>query len=204
MIGLTIKLFLIVLLLSSVLINKMSSKKRDTVPTKSEEPTNSGGTLNPTGLLVKQVDHRVKTEIEEVFAKFEIEDRPGFMKSTQLRFALRSFGFEPKKDEIKSLVDKYANKGQIEWISKDNFLRCVLRKFDEKDSNEEILKAFELFDQNGSGQISIHDLKKVAESLGEHVSDQELQEMIAEADLNKDQFVDKHEFLLIMKKTALY
>lgn len=48
---------------------------------------------------------------------------------------------------------------------------------------EEIKRAFKLFDQDKSGKISFVDLKRVAKELGETISDQELQEMIDEADL---------------------
>nr|XP_049593525.1 uncharacterized calcium-binding protein R08D7.5 isoform X2 [Syngnathus scovelli] len=74
----------------------------------------------------------------------------------------------------------------------------------EKDSKEEILKAFRLFDDDETGKISFKNLKRVAKELGENLTDEELQEMIEEADRDGDGEVNQQEFLRIMKKTCLY
>lgn len=74
----------------------------------------------------------------------------------------------------------------------------------EKDSREEILKAFRLFDDDETGKISFRNLKRVAKELGENMTDEELAEMIEEADRDGDGEINEDEFLRIMKKTSLY
>jgi centrin-1 len=46
--------------------------------------------------------------------------------------------------------------------------------------------------------------QRVAEELGENLTDEELQEMIDEADRDGDGEVNEDDFLRIMKKTGLY
>lgn len=89
-------------------------------------------------------------------------------------------------------------------LSFDDFLTLMTAKMAEKDTKEEILKAFRLFDDDQTGTISFKNLKRVAKELGENLTDDELQEMIDEADRDGDGEVNQEEFLRIMKKTSLY
>jgi centrin-1 len=66
------------------------------------------------------------------------------------------------------------------------------------------MKAFRLFDDDESGKISFKNLKRVARELGENMTDDELMEMIEEADRDGDGEISEDEFLRIMKKTNLF
>lgn len=67
-----------------------------------------------------------------------------------------------------------------------------------------MLKAFRLFDDDETGKISFKNLKRVAQELGEKISDEELMEMIEEADRDGDGEINEEEFMRVMKKTQLY
>ena len=85
---------------------------------------------------------------------------------------MRALGFEPKKEEIKKMIsdiDKDGN-GTIDF---QEFLEMMTAKMSEKDSREEILKAFRLFDDDEKGKISFRNLKRVAKELGENMTDEE-------------------------------
>ncbi len=78
----------------------------------------------------------------------------------------------------------------------------VYRIQSERDSVEEIRKVFALFDHEGSGKISFRDLKRVVTELGENINDDEMHEMIDEADRDNDGYVVFEDFFRIMKKKS--
>ncbi|XP_043230340.1 caltractin-like isoform X1 [Amphibalanus amphitrite] len=143
-----------------------------------------------------------KSDIREAFDLFDTEGT-GTIDSKDLKVALRALGFEPRKEEIKKMVAE-VDKDNSGKICFDDFLALMTSKMAEKDTKEEILKAFRLFDDDETGKISFKNLKRVSEELGENLTDEELQEMIEEADLDGDSEINQDEFLRIMKKTSLY
>ncbi|XP_015677791.1 centrin-2 [Protobothrops mucrosquamatus] len=143
-----------------------------------------------------------KQEIREAFDLFDT-DGTGNIDVKELKVAMRALGFEPKKDEIKKMILEIDKEGTGK-ITFSDFLGVMTQKMAEKDSKEEILKAFKLFDDDETGKISFKNLKRVAKELGENLTDEELQEMIDEADRDGDGEVNEQEFLRIMKKTSLY
>ena len=143
-----------------------------------------------------------KQEVKEAFDLFDT-DGSGSIDAKELKVAMRALGFEPKKEEVRRMiaeVDKDGS-GTIEF---PEFLDMMATKMAERDPREEILKAFRLFDDDETGKISFKNLKRVARELGENMTDEELMEMIEEADRDGDGEINEEEFLRIMKKTNLF
>ncbi|EGF76367.1 hypothetical protein BATDEDRAFT_28566 [Batrachochytrium dendrobatidis JAM81] len=141
-----------------------------------------------------------KQEIREAFDLFDT-DGSGTIDVKELKVAMRALGFEPKKEEVKKMVQDIDKSGSG-IIDFNEFLELMTAKMAEKDSKEEILKAFKLFDDDETGKISFKNLKRVAKELGENLTDEELQEMIDEADRDGDGEINEEDFLRIMKKTV--
>merc|ERR1719262_725896 len=78
----------------------------------------------------------------------------------------------------------------------------MTQKMAERDPREEMMKAFRLFDDDDTGKISFHNLRRVARELGENMTDEEIQEMIDEADRDGDGEINEDEFLRIMRPPA--
>ncbi|XP_055148601.1 centrin-1 [Symphalangus syndactylus] len=143
-----------------------------------------------------------KQEVREAFDLFDV-DGSGTIDVKELKVAMRALGFEPRKEEMKKMISEMDKEGTGK-ISFNDFLAVMTQKMSEKDTKEDILKAFRLFDDDETGKISYKNLKRVANELGENLTDEELQEMIDEADRDGDGEVNEEEFLRMMRKTNLY
>ncbi|SPP79030.1 caltractin [Drosophila guanche] len=142
-----------------------------------------------------------KNDIKKAFDLFDT-NCTGFIEEKELRVAIRALGFEPKKEEIKSMMDEI-DKDKTGRIAFNDFLYLMRLKMSEKDSMQDMLKAFAFFDDDRTGRCSFANLKRVAKELGEKLTDEELQEMIDEANASGDGEVTREEFLDFTKKTFL-
>merc|ERR1712157_451230 len=133
------------------------------------------------GLTEEQME-----EIREAFGLFDA-DASGMIDVRELKAAMRALGSE---------VDNEGN-GTIEFAE---FLEMMTGKMGEKDTREDIEKVFKLFDDDNTNKISFRNLARVAEELGENIDDEELQDMINQADRDGDGEINIDEFYRIMKK----
>ena len=62
----------------------------------------------------------------------------------------------------------------------------MARKMKDADTDEELREAFKVFDKDGNGFISAAELRHVMTNLGEKLTDEEVDEMIREADIDGD------------------
>lgn len=75
-------------------------------------------------------------------------------------------------------------------LTATEFLTMMARKMKDTDSEEEIREAFKVFDRDNNGFISAAELRHVMTSIGEKLTDDEVDEMIREADQDGDGRID--------------
>lgn len=136
-----------------------------------------------------------KQEIREAFSLFDMNN-DGFLDYHELKVALRALGFEMSKREVIGVIEEYDTDNR-RLISYDDFYRYVGEKILQRDPIEEIKRAFKLFDDDGTGKISLKNLRRVAKELGENLDDDELRAMIDEFDLDDDGEINEEEFINI-------
>ncbi|XP_077213755.1 putative calcium-binding protein CML13 [Tasmannia lanceolata] len=165
--------------------------------------------LQPRGGVSRKEKHRgrhhgltqqKRQEIKEAFELFDT-DGSGTIDAKELNVAMRALGFEMNEEQINQMiadVDKDGS-GAIDF---DEFVHMMTAKIGERDTKEELTKAFRIIDHDSNGKISAGDIERIAKELGESFSPGEIREMIEEADRNGDGEVDVDEFFRMMKRTA--
>merc|ERR1711991_916698 len=139
------------------------------------------------GLTEEQIE-----EIREAFNLFDA-DNSGAIDVRELKAAMRALGFEVKKEELKKMISDIDNdgNGSIEF---GVFLEMMTGKMGEKDTREDIEKVFKLLDDDNTNKISFRNLARVAQELGENIDEEELQDMINQADRDGDGEINIDEF----------
>lgn len=137
-------------------------------------------------------------EFRSAFAFFD-KDGDGRITADELSTVIRtSLGQSPTPSELRDMVSEVDadGDGTIEFAE---FLALMARnRCKDGDGEEELREAFGVFDRNQDGLISREELRHVMVSLGEKMSEEEVDGMIFEADLDGDGFVDFREFVRMM------
>ncbi|XP_028514856.1 caltractin [Exaiptasia diaphana] len=158
------------------------------------------------GISAKAYEKLTPQEIRDLKVVFDTfdTDRSGSIDASELRKAMRALGFKISRSSIQSMIrDLDADEsGKIEF---NEFLDFVVsRQGDGRDVHDEILQGFKMFDTDKTGHITFDNLKNVSRLCGVNLNEQELKEMMQEADKDGDNQIDREEFVNIMLKTNLF
>ena len=135
-------------------------------------------------------------EFKEAFSLFD-KDGDGTITTKELGTVMRSLGQNPTEAELQDMVNEVDADGNG-TIDFPEFLGLMSRKMKDTDSEEELMDAFRVFDRDGSGRISTFELRHVMTNLGERITDEELDEMVSEADVDGDGTFDFQSFVQMM------
>ncbi|XP_063371327.1 uncharacterized protein LOC134659592 [Cydia amplana] len=125
----------------------------------------------------------------------------GKMNAQDFRVAIKALGYEPTAEELQHMING-VDKGGSGKLSFENFQTLLMRKVMALDTDGDIMKSFRLFDVDDSGLISFENLKAVTEILGTYLTDEEIEEMMDDADKDYDGLVSVQEFMKMIKSSV--
>mmetsp|Transcript_11199 Transcript_11199/g.20415 ORF Transcript_11199/g.20415 Transcript_11199/m.20415 type:complete len:162 (-) Transcript_11199:127-612(-) len=140
-------------------------------------------------------------EFQEAFTLFD-KDGDGTITAEELGVVMRSLGRKPTMEDLKNMIAEVDDdgSGKIEF---PEFLQLLTSKLQDTDSIEEMREAFGVFDRDKNGSVSASELKHVMDNLGEQVTNEEVEEMIREADADGDGELSFDDFLDFIERKGL-
>ncbi len=125
-------------------------------------------------------------EFKEGFDLFD-KDGDGLIALNELGTIMRALAVNPTEAELQEMMNELeeVNNPTIDF---PEFIGFMARKLRIVSPKEELLEAFKIFDRDGSGMVTFEEFKVVARSFGEkeQLTEEEIQEMIREADVDSD------------------
>ena len=153
-----------------------------------------------------------ESEIRTAFDMFMTPADPDVIPTNKVKMAMRALGLDTSNaSEMSSILSTLDGEktGSVKW---EMFLQVMALKLehDEEEGDKvserrerELLRAFELFDSEGRGVITLSDLRRVARVLGEDCTDEDLQEMIDEAAVTRPGQVYLKDFEQVMQRAGV-
>ena len=134
-------------------------------------------------------------QVKEAFLLFDVDNLSG-LDIFECQLAMKCLGFgDISKDEIEKLFRANDVTGLCPY---DAFYKITTLKMSQKDSPDEIFKAFQLFDLDNRGKLSLANLREIARQLSESLTDEDLIDIISEADDDRDGELSFEEFKFVM------
>ncbi|CAH9095493.1 unnamed protein product [Cuscuta epithymum] len=146
--------------------------------------------------MYKGIKEDLMAEFQESFNFFD-KDGDGCITIEELATVIRSLDHNPSKEELQDMIDEVDTNGNG-TIEFSEFINLMAKKIKETDEDEEIKEAFKVFDKDQNGYISASELRHTMINLGEKLTEEEVEEMIREADLDGDGQVNYDEFVTMM------
>jgi calmodulin len=116
----------------------------------------------------------------EVFSLFD-KSRDGWMASHDIGLALRGMGLNPSEADLEA-IQKDIDSSQSGMVSFEEFCRVFALMRSDNISEVQITEYLKTFDPYGDGYIRVEDLKEILTGMGERLTPDELQSIIADFD----------------------
>ncbi|GAX73998.1 hypothetical protein CEUSTIGMA_g1448.t1 [Chlamydomonas eustigma] len=147
--------------------------------------------------MFEHITEEQLAEFKEFFSLFDKQGN-GYITIDELGPAMRSLGQNPSQQELNEMVLEIDADG-TGTVDFHEFLMLMDRKMQTNTNEEEQIRdAFKVFDRDGNGSISATELKHVMCNLGAKLSEDEVMEMIQEADVDGDGQLSFGEFVDMM------
>ncbi|KAF5827314.1 hypothetical protein DUNSADRAFT_869 [Dunaliella salina] len=115
---------------------------------------------------------------------------------------LYTVGLNPTEDVIDSKL-RSLNLHDAQHITFAHFCHVWFAMLQDLSDEEEILRrAFQFFDKDGNGEISVHELRTTMHELGDLLTEDEIMSFMAIMDIDNDGVIGYQEFLSTLKTQA--
>lgn len=159
--------------------------------------------------LTEEKITEITSELQDKFLLFDV-DGDKVISRKELGAVMRSFGENPTEDELNDLMkeldadgsDKLEFKEFLNLMEKSDRLDIMMKRKLKDQHVEEMKQKFSEFDDDNDGAIDIKELRNVIESLGQTPTEEELQALLDELDLDKTSLLEFPEFLRLMQQNT--
>ncbi|XP_027342902.1 calmodulin-like protein 3 isoform X1 [Abrus precatorius] len=197
-----LRIFLLYNLLRSFLLSLVPKKVRPFLPRSwfaLVETTPSSLSSSSSSRALKRIIMETN-ELKRVFQMFD-HNGDGRITKKELNESLEKLGIFIPNKELTQMIEKIDVNGDG-CVDIDEFGELYGSIMEERDEEEDMREAFNVFDQNGDGFITVEELRTILSSLGlkQGRMVEDCKKMITKVDVDGDGMVDFKEFKQMMKR----
>ena len=142
------------------------------------------------------LSEETKANYMDAFNMFDT-NHDGTITSQKIGELMLKLGKNPTEAQLAQIIENIA-KPDSKQIGFDDFVELMEQKNRENDPEIEIINTFQIFDKDNNGLISNEEFFHIIRTFGETLTDEEIQEIITEADVDGDGYINYEEFVRMM------
>ena len=137
-------------------------------------------------------------KIKECKIIFDLIDKDKDTKITpeELGPALRVCGASPSQQELEMAIQSSGDKSNL--INFEKFIDIYEKLINNQDSEEDIINKLKKLDKNGSGNITVKDLRSLLANYGDVLTKEEVDDVVQEANADKNGNINIEKFAKIL------
>ncbi|CAI9154134.1 unnamed protein product [Rangifer tarandus platyrhynchus] len=146
--------------------------------------------------MAEKLSEEQVAEFKQAFDRFD-KDKDGTINVQDLGTVMQELGLKLSEAELKGIITQLDtdNNGVISF---QEFLGAMASELQTSATEEGLKEIFRALDQDNDGYISVDELRQATSQLEEKMSQDELDAMIREADVDQDGRVNYKEFVRIL------
>ena len=139
-------------------------------------------------------------EYKEAFDMFD-KDGSGTISVNEIVKIMKNFGYPIKKSEAQKMISDIDDNSDGE-IDFEEFVTLMEKQVNyvEETDEELVLRAFKSFDKDHDGEITNYEFKYILTQMGNKFSDEELNQLFSECNLDINGVLDYQDFINFWKK----
>ena len=145
---------------------------------------------------ITSLSEETKADYMDAFNMFDT-NHDGTINSQKIGELMRKLGKNPTEAQLTQIIGNIA-KNNSKQIGFDDFVELMEQKNKENAPEIEIINMFQIFNKENNGLISKEELLHIIRTFGETLTDEEIQEIITEADVDGDGYINYEEFVRMM------
>ena len=124
------------------------------------------------------------------------KDKDTKISPEELGPALRVCGASPSQQELEMVIQSSGDQSNL--ITFEKFIDIYEKLINNQDSEEDIINELKKLDKNGTGNITVNDLKSLLANYGEVLTKEEIDDIIQEANADKSGNINIEKFAKIL------
>ena len=146
--------------------------------------------------MSKEMKDPKTRELNEAFKMFD-RDKDGLINYIELGYVLKSQGFNPNNQELIEMIND-VDENEDDKITFEEFLILMHSRLKKEDIENELIEAFNAYDKSKKGVISVKEFKRILNTLGNKICEEEVDEIIQKVDPKNKGFIDYKELTKII------